>query len=224
MLTEMKGFVKYSSRMHQASQIWLPGMLTVLMMIVIGLFSKFLKPVEVSSAFTGVVLPLIGGIMAAYSTLDDPSLELQFSTPRSALAILLNRFLLVLVVLSVCSLAFQLFIHWIGVDVSSFGSVWQRQLNWIIPCLACTSLGFFAAFSAAQCNTGGIAVGLVWILQVIAREWFLNTPVARQLFLFAGALYPTAPTVHSSQVVLLITSILLLAASWRLLHQQERYI
>ncbi len=98
MLSEAKGFLKYSSRTYQANQIFLPCGLTVLMMIVIGLFSRYLSPIEVSSAYTGVVLPLIGGILAAYSTLDDPCLEIQFSTSRSALAMLLSRFSLILVV------------------------------------------------------------------------------------------------------------------------------
>ena len=224
MLSEIKVFLKYSSRTYQANQIWLPCILTALFMLVIGLFSKYLRPLEVSSAFTGVVLPLMGGTMAAYSTLDDPCLELHFSTPRSALTMLMNRFILILSVLSICSVVFQIFVHQIGLDLSSFGSIWQRQLNWLIPCLGYTSIGFFAAYTSTQSNSGAIAVGLVWILQVVAREWFLMTPIANLFFMFTGALYPLASTISASQSAIWILSVAFLGASWRFLLRQERYI
>ena len=39
---------------------------------------------DASRSFLGVVLPLIGGVMAAYAILEDPALELRFATPIPA--------------------------------------------------------------------------------------------------------------------------------------------
>lgn len=224
MIKSIHAFLRYSARTHQGNQLWLPVCLTLFMMLIIGLFRKYLNPIDVSSAFTGVVLPLLGGIMAAYSTLDDPCLELHFSTPGTALEWLFSRFSFILLSVAICSLGYQFFIHTIGLDMSSYGSIWQRQLNWLIPGLGLISLGFFSAYLAAQSHTGAMMVGLVWILQVIAREWFLTTPGANLFFIFTGSLYPTAPTILASQIVIWICSCLLLGMSWYTLRIQERYI
>jgi hypothetical protein len=67
-------------------------------------------------------------------------------------------------------------------------------------------------------------VGMIWIVQVIAREWFLNTPAASYFFLFTGALYPHVKTVISSQIALSGLSLVFLVTGWILFQKQERYI
>ncbi len=216
--------VQFALRTYQASMFWLPLAILALFAIMVGLFGKNLQAVEVSTAYTGVVLPLIGGILGAYAILDDPILELQFATPRPAIRMLAERFCVILAVLAFCAIAYQVFIKVIGLDMSYYGTIWQRQAAWIIPCLALTSLGFLGAFASAQSTTAAMLVGMIWIVQVIARDWFLVTPVARYLFLFTGALYPQLPFVLSGQVTLLAISVIFLFTAWQLLQKQERYI
>lgn len=216
--------IQFALRTYQASMFWLPAAIWALFVIMVGLFGKNLKAVEVSSSFTGVVLPLIGGILGAYAILDDPVLELQFASPRSGLRMMVERLGVILAILSVCAVTYQIFISAIGLDMSYYGTIWQRQTAWIIPCLALTCLGFLGAFASAQSTTAAMLVGMVWILQVIAREWFLNTPVAKYLFLFTGALYPKMVSLVPSQVTLLGLSVVFLVIGWYLFQKQERYI
>lgn len=203
---------------------WLPAAIWALFVIMVGIFGRNLQAEQVSMAYTGVVLPLIGGILGAYAVLDDPALELHFTSPRSSLRMIGERFGMTLLILTICAAAYQVFAGAIGLDLSGYGSLWQRQIAWIVPCLAMTSLGYLGAFASAQSTTGAMMVGMVWIIQVIAREWFLNTNIAREFFLFAGALYPKVPSVVSSQINLLVTSVIFMAAAWQLFKKQERFI
>ncbi len=171
-----------------------------------------------------MVLPLIGGILGAYAILDDPALELQFASPRTAIRMIFERLLVILTVLAVSAVTYQVFIHWIGLDMSEYGNIWQQQASWIVPCLAMTLLGFVSAFATAHSTTAAMLVGMIWIVQVIARDWFLSTPAASYFFLFTGALYPKVNTVLSSQVTLLGLSLFFLVTGWLLFQRQERYI
>lgn len=216
--------MQFAMRTYQASMFWLPAAIWGLFVIMVGLFGKSMMPVETSSAYTGVVLPLVGGILAAYAVLDDPALELLFATPRSAMRMLMERLGVILAVLLICAVTYQIFTAAISLDMSRYGNLWQRQAAWIAPCLAMTLLGFFASFAAAGSHTAAMLVGMVWIIQVVARDWFMVTPGAQQIFLFTGALYPEAPTVVSSQIGLVILSVILFAAGLALFRKQERYI
>ena len=64
-------------------QLWFPLSFWVLFAI-IGLIRGPQYILDTSRAYLGAVLPLIGGIMAAYAVLDDPALELRFATPSPA--------------------------------------------------------------------------------------------------------------------------------------------
>jgi hypothetical protein len=216
--------LQFSLRTYQASLFWLPAAIWALFAVMVGLFGKNIRAVEVSSAFLGVVLPLIGGILGAYAILDDPALELQFAAPHSAMRMLVERISVILVVLALAAATYQAFIHWIGLDMSQYGNLWQRQLAWIIPCVALTALGCMGAFATAQSTSASMLVGMIWILQVIARDWFMSNSVGKYLFLFTGALYPKAVTLIASQIALLALSLVFFIAGWLLLQKQERYI
>lgn len=216
--------IQFALRTYQASMFWLPAAIWVLFAIMVGIFGKNLQAVKVSAAYTGVVLPLIGGILGAYAILDDPVLELQFASPRTTFRMIIERLAVILVVLALCAIAYQFFIHWIGLDMSEYGDLWQQQAAWLVPSVAMTLLGFTGAFATAQSTSAAMLVGMVWIVQVIARSWFLDSPVARYFFLFTGALYPKVDSVVSSQLTLLGLSLVFLAAGWRLFQKQERYI
>ena len=216
--------IQFALRTYQASMFWLPAAIWALFVIMVGIFGKNMEAVKVSAAYIGVVLPLIGGILGAYAILDDPVLELQFASPRSALRMIMERLIVILLVLTVCAVTYQVFVHWIGLDMSEYGNLWQQQAAWIVPSVAMTLLGFVGAFATAQSSTAAMVVGMIWIVQVIAREWFLNTPAASYFFLFTGALYPQVKTVISSQIALSGLSLVFLVTGWILFQKQERYI
>lgn len=220
----MNNFRRYFFQPHQTGSLWLPISVLCLFIIVVGFFGTNLKAVEVSAAYTGVVLPLIGGILGAFATLDDSILELKFASPLSTFFLLISQFIAIVAVLALCSLIYQMFALAIHLDMNEFGNLWQRQFSWIIPSLALTSLGFLGAYWSANANSAAMIVGMIWIIQVIAREWFIMTPPVKYVFLFTGALYPHALSRAGSQLSLLGLSAIFLVIAWLILKKQERFI
>jgi len=212
-------------RTHQSGQFWLPAAIWAFFVIVIGFFGKSIpSAVEISISYIGVVLPLLGGILGAYAIMDDPVLELHFSSPRSAIQMLLERTIIIFGLLTISAITFQIFLHLLAVDLSPYGNTWMRQLAWIIPCLTLTALGTFAALFSTQSTTGVMLVGMIWIVELVARGWFLGHPIARYFFLFGGALAPTVDFLNQNYIVLIILGILFFGSAWCLLKNQERYI
>ncbi len=114
----------YRMRTHQSGQFWLPAAIWAFFVIVIGFFGKSIPSVvEISISYIGVVLPLLGGILGAYAILDDPVLELHFASPRSAIQMLLERTIIIFGLLTICAITFQVFLHFLAVDLNS---VWQH--------------------------------------------------------------------------------------------------
>lgn len=215
----------YRMRTHQSGQFWLPAAIWAFFVIVIGFFGKSIPSVvEISISYIGVVLPLLGGILGAYAILDDPVLELHFASPRSAIQMLLERTIIIFGLLTICAITFQVFLHLLAVDLNPYGSIWTRQLAWIIPCLTLTMLGAFAAFVSTQSTTGAMLVGMIWIVQLVARGWFLGDPIARYFFLFSGALAPTIGFLNQNYIVLIALGIVFFGSAWYLLKNQERFI
>jgi len=87
-----------------------------------------------------------------------------------------------------------------------------------------------AAFSAAvsfatrQAMTGAALTGIIWIVQVLLKDLFLQSSWAQYLLLFMGSNYPNHPALRGNQAVLASLGLLLFIAAWMLLRRQERYI
>lgn len=223
----MKGiqnFLRYLPATLRLDQLWLPVALWALCAIMIlFLRGNVEMAFNVSRSYLGGLLPLIGGIMAAYAVLDDPALELHFSSPRSGWVLLLERLSVVLVVLAVCALSFQGFLAVTGVDLSGLGNGFWRQLAWLVPSLVMIGLGSAAGFATAQSMGGALVAGVIWFFQVLLRDMLASSAVGRYVYLFMGASSPELPWLRSNQASLLAMGVLLLWASMRLLKKQERF-
>src|SRR5512141_1093043 len=87
----MKRFsLRYTLLTSRLDQLWFPLAFWVLF-VFIGIIRGPEYILDTSRAYLGTVIPLIGGIMAAYAVLDDPALELRFATPVSAGQTMLER-------------------------------------------------------------------------------------------------------------------------------------
>ena len=92
-----KTSIRYLLSTYRLDQLYLPAAFWALFAIV-SLFQ--LEPdhlLDMARSYLGAVVPLTGGIMAAYAILDDPALELRFSTPARAARMLIERLGLILV-------------------------------------------------------------------------------------------------------------------------------
>jgi hypothetical protein len=137
---------------------------------------------------------------------------------------LIERCSIIFGVLVICAITYQIFISFLRVDLTPYGPLWFRQFAWIVPSLALTGMGAFSAFAFAQPTSGAMLIGMIWIVQLVARGWFMQNPIARYCFLFTGALYPTVEFLIPNYIVLSILGIFLLFAAWLLLKKQERFI
>lgn len=216
--------LRYSLLTYRMDQLWLPAAFWALFAIVIGFLKADRDVFNLAAAFLGITLPLIGGVLAAYAVLEDPALELHFATPRPTRRILLERLGVILGVIVAAALSFQVFLAIVGIDLSGLGGPAARQLAWLIPSLAMIALGSASAFALAQSIAGALSTGLVWLVQVLARNWFLQDAWARYVFLFMGVRAPNHPNLLANQLCLAGLSLLLLWVAWSLFKKQERYL
>jgi hypothetical protein len=218
----LKSSWKYVWLTYRRDQLWFPLAFLALFIVIVLIMRHPEVRFSLARAYLGFIVPLVGGILAAYSVLDDPALELRFSTPVRAEQTLLARLELILAVQATCALVFQLFVGALGVDLSPLGSVVRVQLVWFLPTLALASLACAGALAGAQTALGAFLAGAVWLVHLLMNSWFkLN---ARSVFLFLGVLVPDHPDLALNQWVLFAGSMVLLLVSWALLRRQERYL
>jgi hypothetical protein len=214
--------LKYSWLTYRRDQLWFPLAFLALFFVILSILPHPGVRFSIARAYLGFIVPLIGGILAAYSVLDDPALELRFSTPVRAGQTLLARLGLILAIQAVCALVFQLFVAALGIDLSPLGGLLRVQLVWFLPTLSLAALGCAGALAGAQTAMGAFLAGAVWLIQLIMNSWLrLN---ARPVFLFLGVIVPDHPDLVLNQCVLFAGSMALLLVSWALLRRQERYL
>jgi hypothetical protein len=213
---------KYSWLTYRRDAWWFPPAFLALFFLILGVMNHPAVRFAIARAYLGFILPLIGGILAAYAVLDDPALELRFSTPVRAERTLLSRLGLIFAVETACALVFQLFAWALSVDLSPLGGLLGVQLMWILPSLSLIALGTAGSLAGAQSVTGAFLVGGVWLVQLMMKGWFEAN--ARHLFLFMGVFTPDHPDLIANRCVLFAGSLLLLGLSCVLLRHQERFI
>ncbi len=220
----MKRFsLRYILLTSRFDQIWFPLAFWVLF-VIIGIIRGQEYILDTSRAYLGAVIPLIGGIMAAYAVLDDPALELRFSTPISAIQTLTERLLPTFVIQVLCALTFQIFALALGVDFTPmFGNWFNVQLIWLIPTLSLLAFGCLSAIAAAQTATGALLAGMVWLVELVARGWFAENN-GKYFLVFMGPLMPDHPDLIANYISLSTLTFIFLFIAWVLLHRQERYI
>ncbi len=219
----MKYFsLRYSLLTYKLDQLWFPFAIWALFVIVALLLPDKLP--TIARGYLGFAVPLIGGILAAYSILDDPAIELRFATPIPAGWILVERLGLILVVQAVSIWAFQGFCLAMGVNLAALGGGPGVQLAWLVPTLALMALGAAGALLAAQPMGGALLVGVLWLMEIILRGWFAFDKIGRYFLVFMRAAYPEVAWLASNEIAVAGWTILLFLAAWALLRRQERYI
>ena len=218
----LKSSWKYAWLTYRRDQLWFPLAFLALFIVIVLIMRHPAVRFSIARAYLGFIVPLIGGILAAYSVLDDPALELRFSTPVRAEQTLLSRVGLILAIQTACALVFQLFVGALGVDLSPLGGLVNVQWMWFLPTLSLAALGCAGALAGAQTAMGAFLAGAAWLIQLLMNSWLrLN---ARPVFLFLGVLAPGDPDLALNQWVLFAGSMALLLISWALLRRQERYL
>ncbi|MFL6291322.1 MAG: hypothetical protein ACJ759_10545, partial [Thermoanaerobaculia bacterium] len=169
----MKGAaLKYSWLTYRRDSLWFPLAFLALFIVIILILPNPVARFSIARAYLGFIVPLIGGILAAYGVLDDPALELRFSTPVRAEQTLLARVGLILAVQAACALVFQLFVGALGIDLSPLGGLFRVQLVWFLPTLSLAALGTAGALAGAQTVMGAFLVGAVWLVELMMNSWF----------------------------------------------------
>ena len=220
----MKRFsLRYTLMTSKLDQLWFPFAIFGLFVIISGIMKDTPQFLNAARGYLGVAIPLVAGIMSAYAILEDPAIELRFATPIRELQTLSERLGLVFVIQAATALVYQLVISLLGANFSMYASFLQLQLAWLIPTLSLMMFGCFCALLAANSVVGSLMVGLVWLVELIGREWFAQN-FGKYFLVFMGSLMNDHPDLTANFTSLIITSAALFALSLVLLHRQERYI
>jgi hypothetical protein len=219
----MKHFsLRYSLLTYRLDQLWFPLCIWALF-VIIALFLPD-KLQIMARGYLGFVVPLMGGIMAAYSILDDPVLELRFATPVQSSQTLIERMGIILAVQAICALSFQIFCTVLGEDLAMFGTWCGVQMAWLVPTLALMALGVTASLLATQAVGGALLVGVLWLMELIMRGWFAENEIARYFLVFMRAAILNHPSMVANEISVTVLAGLLFITSWAILQRQERYI
>ena len=217
--------LRYHLRIYQREHLWLPAGLWALFAILVAVMrGSGGRDYQSATAFLCYVLPLMAGVLASSAVVDDTALELQLAAPRAPWHTLLERLALLLGLVALAALAFQLYLAAMGVDLSALGNAFARQLVWLLPSLALMGLGSLAALAFVEGTAGALFAGLVWLMQLLLREWFVASPWACYGFLFMRARYPSNPYLTANELCLLGLAALLLLAAAVALEREERYL
>jgi len=212
-------------RIYRREHLWFPLAVWALFALVVGFMHRDGgRAYDTANAFLSTVLPLAAGVLSASAIVDDNALELQLAAPRAPWRILVERLALLLAIIAVAAAAFQGYLAFLGVDISGLGSVTARQSVWLVPSLALMGLSSLAALALVQGTAGALFTGVIWIMQVMARGWFIASPWGRYLFLFLGGFCPGSPDLLANQACLVALAIAFVVAASLLLRQEERYL
>jgi len=215
---------QYSLLTARLDLLWFPAVFWGLFSILSLIMRRYDNVFDLGRGFLGAGLPLLGGVLAAYATLDDPALELHFAAPRRPSRLLQERLALTLTALTLAALTYQVFLAILGVSLAPLGGLLARQLAWLLPCLALMALGSSGALLLAQPVFGAMLVGAAWIFQALTHGLMEMDPIARYFYLFMAAFAPQHPSLRANQISLLICAALLSWLGMGLIRKTERYI
>jgi hypothetical protein len=213
----------YSFQTFQKDLFWLPAALMGLFLIVSVLGPEDQK-FNTARSFLGFLLPLLAGGLSAYTFLQDSALELQFTTSQSLWSMILERLGVVLAAIALTAFIFQGILLPLGISLAPLGGFLQRQLVWLIPCLAAAALGCAASLAARNSSSGAALIGTLWITQILLRGWFARNSIARNFLLFYGAMDPQGDPRILNQISLSVLTACLLGIIYLALTKRERYI
>ena len=208
---------------YKLDQFYLPLAFFGLFIIISLILKNTPQFANIARIYLGAALPLLGGILAAYAILEDPALELRFATPISAARTLFERMGIIFTSQAIFALLFQAIYIILGGNFSQFLNIWFVQLAWIIPTISLMMLGCVCSLLAANSTIGALMVGMVWLIELIARGWFAGN-FGKYFLVFMGPLMPEHPDLIANQISLAVISAALLICSTALLRRQERYI
>jgi hypothetical protein len=220
----MKRFsLRYALMTYKLDQFYLPLAFFGLFIVMSLIMKNSPQFMNLAKIYLGTALPLLGGILAAYAILEDPALELRFATPISAFRTLLERLGIIFFSQAILAVLFQLIFIILGGNFTEYQSIWFVQLAWIIPTLSLMMLGASCSLLAANSVIGTLMVGMVWLVELIARGWFAEN-IGKYFLVFMGPLMPSHPDLIANHISLVVISITLFISCVALLRRQERYI
>ncbi len=213
---------RYAWLTYRRDALWFPPAFLVLFLAILGIMGQPGIRFALARAYLGFLLPLVGGILAAYALLGDPAFELKAATPERAERTLAARLGLILSIQALSAGILQLAAGVLGVDFSPLGGTLPLQAMWLVPTLFLIALGTAGALAGAQPATGAFLVGGTWLVELLMKRWFEAN--ARPLFLFHGVFSPNAPSLVANRFALTIVAAALLVLSCVLWRRKERYL
>ncbi len=214
--------LRYSWLTVRRDPLWFPPAFLAAFVVITLILRHPEIQFTIARAYLGFMVPLLGGMMAAYAVLDDPALELRFATPSRPAGFLFSRLGLVLTVQALSAVAYQVVLRVLHVDLAPLGGWLAVQLCWLLPTVSLMALATFGSLATTQTAFGAFLAGAGWLLQVVMRPWLLLN--ARLVYLFMGVVEPNHPSLAANRIALSVVTAGLLLGSWALLRRPERFL
>jgi len=168
---------------------------------------------------------LFAGVLAGSLVVSDPLLEATMATPTGIHGVVIRRFLLTLVILLVCSVAYLAWSLGAGITYARQQSPLYLLLVWLVPVMLMGMLGLFGSLI-----TRNAALGMALAAVPLAGSLFLYAPLlpiqAAHLF-FVTYTYSggqDASDWWANRLSLLAVAMALAVANLWLLHREERLL
>lgn len=165
-------------------------------------------------------IPPVAGLAAAQLIAHDPAKELHLAVVRPYRRTLLLRLALfglwtLLVTAAVCMAASRT-CYWLVTR-----QVPQDQLTWLAPVVWCIGLGAALALALRSTVASSAILGMLWLGELLLRDYFLGNAVLQKMFLFLTIVEPQAAYWLANRLTLVGMGLVLLVGTALLLRNNE---
>lgn len=165
-------------------------------------------------------IPPVAGLAAAQLIAHDPAKELHLAVVRPYRHTMLLRLALfglwtLLVTAAVCMAASRTG-YWLVTREAP-----QDQLTWLAPLVWCIGLGAALALALRSTVASSAILGMLWLGELLLRDYFLGNAVLQKMFLFLTIVEPRAAYWLANRLTLVGMGLVLLAGTALLLRNNE---
>jgi hypothetical protein len=165
-------------------------------------------------------IPPVAGLAAAQLIAHDPATELHLGVVRPYRRTMLLRLSLfglwTLLVAAAVSIAASRTGYWLVTRQAP-----QDQLTWLAPVVWCIGLGAALALALRSTVASSAILGMLWLGELLLRDYFLGNVVLQKVFLFLTIVEPQAAYWLANRLTLVGMGLVLLVGTALLLRNNE---
>jgi hypothetical protein len=167
---------------------------------------------------------LIACMLGSTLLVNDAALELLLASRQGCWKIVIERTLLLWIILSVIAVCFVGWTSALGIQYSSYDTPWRLFCMWFVPTWLFTMLSLMASLLAKNSSMGGVLSGILLLLELIMKDFFLNTSSLLLIFVPISMWKPDSHLWWSSRALLFGLGALIVLGIWRWIRREEHLL